>query len=157
MTSRIGVHRYAECGLENVDVVGVELRECPNCGKHTVVIPNIAGLHKTIARHIATKRERLVAAEVRFLRTYLGHARDDFARMLEETLDRVNAWETGKEQIPDTTELRVRAMAVLREPVDQYDPDSFAFAGVAPPKASSVRVARRDNAWTDERPAVAMA
>ena len=82
MTSVIGRHRYTECGLDNVELDGVETRTCPNCNETAVAIPSIEELHRVIAFQLAVKRGRLAPAEFRFLRTYLGHSRADFAEKI---------------------------------------------------------------------------
>ena len=78
-----------------VDVVlgNVEVRHCGDCGEEYEVIPNIENLHKVIAGSLAKKRGRLTAGEVRFLRTYLGHSSQDFARILGVRPETVTRWE----------------------------------------------------------------
>jgi YgiT-type zinc finger domain-containing protein len=49
MVRTIENHRYAESGLSNVVLVGVEVQHCQNCGENLVSIPRIEGLHRAIA------------------------------------------------------------------------------------------------------------
>jgi hypothetical protein len=49
LTSTTENHRYTECGLPNVVLVGVEVRRCVACGHHELVLPRVTELHRVIA------------------------------------------------------------------------------------------------------------
>lgn len=150
ITSRTGTHQYTECGLDNVHLLGVELLQCDSCGDTGVSLPNIAGLHGEIARILATKKARLVPAEIRFLRSYLGHARDDFANLLMESYDTVCAWETGSKPLTVETELRIRWMALQHEPVKNYTDKNVASAASLKAAPTAVRLRKHDHSWLSE-------
>ena len=75
-------HRYVESGLPNVMLHGVEVRKCQACGAEEVAIPHVAGLHRCIAAILVARKSALAAAELRFLRQFLGHSSKDFAKTL---------------------------------------------------------------------------
>ena len=49
MQVREETYLYAESGLPNVVLVGVQVRRCPECGAHELVLPRVTELHRTIA------------------------------------------------------------------------------------------------------------
>ena len=99
MTSAHENYGYAASGLPYVTLVGVEVRRCAACGEHEVVIPKIEQLHRTIAMAVVEKRSRLTAAEIRFLRKYLGWSGVDVARHMGVTAESVSRWENDREEM----------------------------------------------------------
>src|SRR5437879_11660470 len=89
-------YRYAESGLPNVILLGVEVSRCPTCGRVEVSIPRMAALHEGLARAISRKETRLAPEEVRFLRKHLGWSGTDFAGVMGVAPETVSRWETGK-------------------------------------------------------------
>ena len=69
---RAADHVYAESGLPNVVLKGVEIARCPACGEEAVGIPRIEQLHRLLAHLVIRQRARLAPGEVRFLRKDLG-------------------------------------------------------------------------------------
>jgi hypothetical protein len=61
-------YRYAESGLDNVYLVGVEVFICPECLLETAAIPRIENLHKTIAEGLLRARVPLTGGAFRYLR-----------------------------------------------------------------------------------------
>lgn len=82
--------RYEECGLPNVVLKDILLRRCSNCGNQLVSIPNLAGLHRCIAVALVNKPERLIPAEIGFLRKTLRWSKADFARKLHVRPEQVS-------------------------------------------------------------------
>jgi putative zinc finger/helix-turn-helix YgiT family protein len=117
MTEKLEARRYA--GLPRVMVETI-VRRCPGCGEEELGYPNIEGLQKLVARGVATKNARLVPAEIRFLRTFLGLS----AKMLAETMgvrkETVSRWENNKERMGVPMERFLRLMALTRQPVQSY-------------------------------------
>lgn len=112
---------YEEAGLPRVHLRDVEVRECVSCGASALRLPNIEGLHRTIAVAFATRlTSRLFSDEIRFLRKYLGLSREDFARAIGVTEDEVNAVETGAERMGLRNEIQLRVMVLTRGPVQDY-------------------------------------
>lgn len=88
-------HDYSEeCGLD-VKLRSVPALVCESCGAYTVRIPGIFNLHRTIAKQVATKHERLAPREVKFLRKYLGYCQEDFAQLMGVADNMPSRWENG--------------------------------------------------------------
>jgi putative zinc finger/helix-turn-helix YgiT family protein len=125
MTSADENYGYAASGLPYVTLVGVEVRRCAACGEHEVVIPKIEQLHRTIAMAVVEKRSRLTAAEIRFLRKYLGWSGVDFARHMGVTAESVSRWENDREQMAAVADRLLRLMVVTQAPVSDYSLDAL--------------------------------
>lgn len=67
----MSTYRYADSGLDNVIVEGVNF-VADNSGEECVMIPNINGLHRTIAHGIVVRRGSMSGRELRFIRTEMG-------------------------------------------------------------------------------------
>jgi putative zinc finger/helix-turn-helix YgiT family protein len=126
MTSVRENYSYTASGLPYVTLVGVEVRRCKTCGEHEVVIPKIEHLHRAIALAVIDKRTRLTAAEVRYLRKYLGWSGADFARHMGVTPESVSRWENDREQMGAVADRLLRLMVATKAPVSDYSLDSLA-------------------------------
>jgi len=111
---------YTESGLPNVVLVGVEVRRCPSCGHHDLVLPRVTELHRTIADAVIHKRARLSGPEVRFLRKYLGWSGVDFARHVGVDPSTVSNWENDKDPIGPTSDRLLRLMVAHGAQVEDY-------------------------------------
>jgi putative zinc finger/helix-turn-helix YgiT family protein len=154
MTSARENYSYTASGLPYVTLVGVEVRRCKACGEHEVVIPKIELLHRTIALLIVGKKTRLTAAEVRFLRKYLGWSGVDFAKHMGVTPESVSRWENDREQMGPVADRLLRLMVVTRSPVSDYELDTLAdLEDESAPLRLRVEPAR--NGWRAEGGAAA--
>jgi putative zinc finger/helix-turn-helix YgiT family protein len=115
--------RYDASGLPGVTLVGVEVSRCPPCGEYEVAIPQIEDLHKAIAQALIRKTSPLDAAEIRYLRKYLGWSGVDFAKHMGITPETVSRWETGKEQMGPQADRLLRLMVRTMDPVSDYSLD----------------------------------
>ncbi len=106
----------------NIIVKGVEVRRCSDCDEEEIGFPAIEGMHKTIANALARKPGRLTPAEIRFLRTFLGHSSTDFAGLMAVTLETVSRWERSDGRYPMKTshERALRFLAILGRRVRSY-------------------------------------
>ncbi len=118
-------HLYKECGLPFVTLQDVEVRRCPSCGETEVVIPRIEELHRAIASAIVTKKSRLTAPEVKFLRKHLGWSGADFASHMGVTVETVSRWENSHDPIGAVADRLLRLMVVTKEPMRDYSIDSL--------------------------------
>lgn len=89
-------YNYSECGLNNVVLKGVVVYRCARCGSAHVEIPNMDGLHRTIALLILEKSTALSSAEIRFLRTLAGFTATQFAKALGVTKTALSRWENNQ-------------------------------------------------------------
>jgi putative zinc finger/helix-turn-helix YgiT family protein len=118
-------HRYAESGLSHVVLVGVEVQRCPHCGENAVSIPHIEDLHRAIAMALIRHPGRLVPAEIRFLRKWLGWSGVDFAKHMGVTPETVSRWESVENLKPmgGTAERLLRLAVAHGQPTDDYPID----------------------------------
>jgi len=146
-------HRYAESGLPNVVLHGVQVRTCGTCGEEEVAIPNIAGLHRCIAAMLVTRKSALAAAEFRFLRQYLGQSSMDFAKTLGVTPETLSRWENSKRDIPPVVDRVVRLLVVTTQPRTDYSADMLAKIRPTAPKHARMELRLRGDGWEAERAA----
>jgi putative zinc finger/helix-turn-helix YgiT family protein len=118
-------HRYDECGLPDVVLVGVEVRRCPECGFQMVVIPRIEVLHRKLAQTVATHATKLTPVEIRFLRKYLGYDRERFSQVMGVDEGTVSHWETGRPMGAIADRL-LRILVMREKPIDEYPNDALA-------------------------------
>lgn len=81
-STRRGAWHYKECGLDNVYLVGIEVRTDPRTGSREPVIPQFEDLHNCIFLSLLRKRARLSGKEVRYLRRHLCWTQTVAARKL---------------------------------------------------------------------------
>ncbi|MBI4700537.1 MAG: helix-turn-helix domain-containing protein [Deltaproteobacteria bacterium] len=120
MTSARENYNYSACGLPHVTLKGVEVRRCGECGEHEVVIPRMTELHQAIAMAVVTKKARLTAAEVKFLRKHLAWSGADFARHMGVAPETVSRWENGREPMGAVADRLLRLMVVTQAPKPGY-------------------------------------
>jgi len=113
-------YRDKECGLPGVTLLGIQVRHCPKCGEEEVVIPHVQDLHKMLAQAVVRKPGRLNAAEVSFLRKYLGWSGVDFAKRIGVTAETVSRWENSREAIGPQADRLLRLMVAFLAPVESY-------------------------------------
>ena len=142
--------RYDACGLRGVTLVGVEVSRCPGCGEYEVSIPRIEDLHRGIARALARKPSRLVGAEIRYLRKWLGWSGVDFAAYMGVTAETVSRWENGTASMAGTAERLLRLLVLTREPVQDYSLD--VLKGIARADPAPLRLGMRadEQGWHAE-------
>jgi putative transcriptional regulator len=145
-------YRYAECGLRNVMLLGMEVSHCAGCGDTEVAIPAIEELHKGMARVIILKKERLVPEEIRFLRKHLGFRGVDLASVLGVVAETVSRWEAGKLEMGVPAERLLRFVVSRQAPVERYERE---LSGVAVEKARAYRLdwRREKGSWRPVRAA----
>jgi len=122
--SRMRVHRELVPFEKPIGLPGVRLltqvRRCPHCGAHEVVIPDLDGLHRAIARAIINKSPRLAPEEIRFLRKILGWSGADFAAYMGASVETVSRWENGAMPMGPQADRLLRLMVLTRDPVADY-------------------------------------
>lgn len=104
-------YHYRASGLDDVFLVGVEVRRCPIGHGETPVIPRIGELHRVIAVHLLEKPDLLTGTEVRYLRKFAGLQAQEFAALLRVTPETMSRIETGAQKMGATADKLVRAIA----------------------------------------------
>lgn len=107
-------YRYLESGLDNVTLTGICVFHCPGCKQDFPEIPNIQGLHRAIASHLARKPAPLTGPEFRFLRKEIKVKATDLARDLGITNVTISRWETGDRPINPVADRLLRLLYSLR-------------------------------------------
>lgn len=115
-------HQYLESGLEDVVLVGLEVRTCnnPECGEELPVIPKLSELHRTIAHMLARQPQKLRGAEIRFLRKYLGWSGSDAAKYLGVAPETLSRWEHEQSPMGMSVERLLRYAALMQRPTEVY-------------------------------------
>lgn len=113
MKKKILEHHYVECGLQNIILKNAEQFGCPQCNEGELVIPNLEQLHQLIARVIASQKQRLLAEEIRFLRSHLGFSGVDFAQAIGVAAETVSRWENSREEMRLSHERLLRILVLV--------------------------------------------
>jgi len=146
-------HRYVESGLSDVVLNGVQVRTCQKCGAEEVAIPNIAGLHRCIAALLVERKSALAAAELRFLRQFLGHSSKDFAKALGVAPETLSRWENASRDIPSVVDRVVRLLVVNTSPRTDYSADMLSKIRPTAPKHTRMALRLREDGWGSDRAA----
>jgi len=104
-------YRYAESGLSNVILQGIEIADCPKCGNSDVIIPRMAKIHRAIAQALVKSPARLTGDQLRFLRKHLGLSGDQLGSYLHTDRTKISKWERGEDRIGPPTDRLVRLLA----------------------------------------------
>jgi putative transcriptional regulator len=114
-------HKYKECGLENVTLIGVEYSRCDKCGEEYYGYGNMEKLNEVIATVLIRKKEFLIGDEVRFLRKHLGYSGAMFAKIIgydDATLSRL---ERGSQPVTKVFDRLIRFTVAAKNPDRNYD------------------------------------
>ena len=143
--TRETVHDH-QLGLPNVVLLNVPVRHC-KCGERDVVFPQIARLHRLLAKTLIRKNTRLTAQEVRFLRKYLGWSSSDLANRIGVKAETISRWENGHETIGVVPDRLLRLMVALEKPVDDYNIKLFDEISPDDPKPSRINVSLKEEGY----------
>lgn len=147
-------YRYTESGLPNVTLENIEVSHCPACGERIVSIERMADLHRSLAFAVASQRSRLSAAEVKFLRKYLGWSSSSFAKVMGTAPATVSRWEGGKQPMGVVAEHLLRVLVFREKPIEEYPSEKL--AELALDDSAPVRLtmaAGRNGDWQVQRAA----
>ncbi len=147
MKSAAETYLYKESGLPYVVLTGVEVRRCPACGHHELVLHRVTELHRTIAHALIHKRSRFSGAEVRYLRKSLGWSGVDFARHVGVDPSTVSSWENDKDPIGSASDRLLRLMVVHETPVADYSLDELMKIENEQTPPFEVRVSPKGKGW----------
>ena len=140
---------YDESGLP-IMLVGIDVRHCSTCKTVAPLIPNIEGLHRSIARIIIEQKAALSGAEIRFLRTYLGFRATDFASIMGVTKETVSRWENDAIRMGSVADRALRLLVQTRNPVSDYAPEALdaLLRNIGEETAAfKLRIERRGGGW----------
>ena len=108
----------------------------------------VRNLTRELAHSFARRAERLSAAEIRFLRKYLGYSGKDFAEFLGVSPETVSRWESqgSPMQMQLSTEKLIRLMSLSEKPVSEYGLGDAATRN--PQKHPKLRLREAHGKWT---------
>ncbi len=116
------VHRFSQCGLDNVVLHGVRHFRCPLCGDETFNFGDVEQLHQVIGHALIEKKSPLNAREFKFLRKLLGYSADAFADLFEYNQTTLGRFERGERPVPTKLDRFLRVAVSLKFPPDRnYD------------------------------------
>ena len=140
-------YRYDAVGLPGITLKDIEVSRCPKCGEYEVAIPQIEDLHRTIARAVITKRERLTPAEIRFLRKFLRWPGVDFGAHMGTAPETVSRWENGSTPMGVTADRRLRLMVAAGQPKADYSLETLKLVARLDPKPLRLGVKVSGGHW----------
>jgi putative zinc finger/helix-turn-helix YgiT family protein len=126
MTARREDHRYKECGLPHVTLIGIKIGRCSQCSNYEITIPHIEELHRLIAKALIEKPNRLSGSEVRFLRKSLGLSGSDFAKRIGVAQETVSRWENDAAAIGGSADRLLRFLVAQGRLTMTYPPEKLA-------------------------------
>jgi DNA-binding transcriptional regulator YiaG len=103
-------YQYTECGLDNVVIRGMPV-VVDDAGEEVYSIPNVIGLHRTIAACIIKHVRGISPKELRFLRTEMGMTQAELAEIVKKDHQTVGRWERGETMLDQNAETVIRLLA----------------------------------------------
>jgi len=151
MVTAVENYKYDASGLDNLTLVGIEVRRCQNCGEREALIPRLDELHRVVEVALAVKRERLLPQEIRFLRKGLGLSSLEFAKKIGVDPATVSRWENIESPLAmgKSAERLMRYMVLHDEPVQSYALEDLAVEEPQP-KRQPRRLAITPKGWCQE-------
>jgi len=150
LIEQIQNYHYRECGLDNVILAVITVRNCPECGALVPKIPKIQALHDCIAHALVKKEERLTSTEIVFLRKSLGWSGTLFAENMHSDRSQVSKWESGRVVMSKSNELLLREMVARGKKIDDYKRIDAARRETHKIVSLFVKIDESKRQWTDE-------
>lgn len=107
---------FAEGGVPNVVLQGVELADCGHCGNSEIIIPQLARIHRVIALALANSPRRLTGPQFRFLRKHLGKSGEQMAEYLHTDKTKISKWERAEDSIGQASDRLMRLLVTALDP-----------------------------------------
>lgn len=139
--------KYDTCGLPGITLLGVEVRQCSDCGEREVVVPYTESLHRAIAKAVVGKRERLSPEEIVFLRKFLGWDGTTFAAHMGTKPETVSRWERGHTPMGAQADRLLRLMVLSTTPQESYSLDSMKDVAAETPSPIVAKFAAKSQGW----------
>jgi DNA-binding transcriptional regulator YiaG len=103
-------HRYDECGVEGVTLVGLPLAEWR--GELLFDIANVKALHRVLYDAVARRPGRFTPQHLRLVRVGLRKTQGELASLIGRDLQTVGRWERGESPIDKAAEIVIRRMTL---------------------------------------------
>ena len=147
MTTKRQAAKYDASGLPGITLLGVDVRQCSDCGEREVVIPYIESLHRAIAKAVVEKRARLSHQEIVFLRKYVGWDGATFAAHMGTAPETVSRWERGQTPMGTQADRLLRLMVLYTTPQDDYSLESMKDVAAEAPSPIRAKFATKEQGW----------
>lgn len=108
---KMNEHHYTECGLNNVYINGI-VPMVDDDGDEVILIKHINQLHLVIAEAIVRHAKGMNGAELRFLRTEMGHTQAELAKLVHKDKQTIGRWERSEIEIDSAVEAVIRRIAI---------------------------------------------
>jgi putative zinc finger/helix-turn-helix YgiT family protein len=141
-------HRYDECGLTHVTLVGVEVARCPRCGNFEISLPHIEDLHRLLAKVLIENSTRFTGEEVRFLRMSLGWSGSDFAKHMGVAEETVSRWESDAAPIGPQADRLLRFLVAQGRLTTSYPTDRLKTIDLKRATATRMKLSVKNQRWT---------
>jgi len=148
MKARKEDHRYDECGLKYITLVGVEVARCPRCGNYEISTPHLEELHRLLARVLIEKSTRFTGDEVRFLRKSPGWSGSDFAEYMGVAGETVSRWENDAAPIGPQADRLLRVLVAQGRLTIRYPTERLAKIDSKKATATRVTLIARNQRWS---------
>lgn len=122
---RNAVRRYDIGGLPHIELHGIEIDRCTDCGKEGIAIPRISQLHHALSEHFVKQQRMLAPSEIRFLRKQVGLSSMDLAKTMGVTRETISRWESGTQPMGSVADRLLRLLVVNHEPAENYAVEDF--------------------------------
>ena len=147
---RPAVRRYDIGGLPHVELHGIEVERCNECGKEEISIPRIGQLHNVLSTMFVTQPRMLANVEIRFLRKHIGLSTAEFAEMMGVSRETVSRWETGTNKMGAVADRLLRLLVLSHQPTQSYAVDDLLRSlndTPVPKKLLSVAIWNQQERW----------
>jgi len=124
-------YRYTECGLDNVEIIGITVYRCESCEEEYVSIPKVKELHNVLGEMICMKDGRLLGKEVVFLRKEMRKNGREFALMLDITAEHLSRIEHDAKTVTNTLGKLIRALYMIYSHEGKVVSPAGTFEGIA--------------------------
>ncbi len=136
-------HRYDECGVEGVTLVGLPMGEWH--GEPYLEIANIKALHRVLYDAVARRAGRFAPQHLRFVRVGLRKTQGELASLIGRDLQTVGRWERGEGPIDKAAEIVIRRMTLEHAGVGALPSvEDLAELIAAPESGAGIRIDASD-------------
>jgi DNA-binding XRE family transcriptional regulator len=154
MVEEVLTHRYRECGLDNIILVGATWFRCEECGEEYYNFGDVNQLHGLIAELLIKKEGLLIGKEIRFLRARLGYSGDMMARLMGYDKDHIYRIEREETAVAEAFDHFIRFTFINKMPDRYYDlHDMFLNGSSSHDRISEFKLTFTDHGWTPTKAA----
>ena len=106
-------YRYSISGLENVFLIGINVRSCSNCGLEAPTIPKAGQLNRMLLNGILSQAAKLQGFQLSYIRKSVGMSARKFSSLLGITPESLSRIENGKQAQSQSVDRLARAIVAV--------------------------------------------